>query len=267
MQTIDLSRERQVHHLIDSYSQTEAADALADAVEFTAGRSDILSRIIRSAQAILVHNDDEARNALYAIILSPELDPVVRDWTRELREIAAACPDVGACTIASALTLWSWTLNAFRDGRFDAVDSLVDSFSRLVAARCLVLDVVGVRSEIRSDLCFVYAANASAMAGAACAELVFGYRKHLTWDAAGCAACYSSDELDDLEGVIPGFASGARTSVDVIESDGSHPVKRGPCVTFSGVEAFLQLRDRLDGCLSGARLAKERAAATIARRG
>jgi hypothetical protein len=266
MQTIDLSRERQLHRLIDSYSSTEASDALCDAAEFTAGRSDVLSRILRSTQAVVVRNDDDARNTLYEIVQSPELEPLVRDWIRELREIAAACPDIGACTIASALTLWSWTLNAFREQHVDALESLADTFSRLVTARCLILDVIGVQSEIRSDLCFVYAAREAASAGAACAELVFGYRRHPTWDAAGCAACYTSEELDGLEGVIPGFASGARTTIDIIENDGSHPVKRGPCVPFSGVEAFHQLRDRLDGCLSGARLARQRAAATIARR-
>jgi hypothetical protein len=47
---------------------------------------------------------------------------------------------------------------------------------------------------------------------------------------------------------------------DVIESDGSHPPKAGPCVRFVGVEGFVARRNKLDGCMTGARLAKDRAA-------
>jgi hypothetical protein len=129
-----------------------------------------------------------------------------------------------------------------------------------------VLEVVADESHSRFDLCHVYAAHASVSAGATCAGLVFGYRCHLTWDAEGCATCYSSDDLDDLEAVIPGIASGARATIDIIEADGSHPAKRGPCARFDGVEPFVRLRERQDGCLSGARIAKERAAAAIAGR-
>ena len=36
--------------------------------------------------------------------------------------------------------------------------------------------------------------------------------------------------------------------------------KAGPCVRFDGTEAFVRLRLKLDGCLTGVRLAKDRAA-------
>jgi hypothetical protein len=113
----------------------------------------------------------------------------------------------------------------------------------------------------------VYAAHASALTAAACAELVFGYRRHLVWDAEGCATCYVSDDLDELEAFMPGIASGAGTTIDVIGADGSHPAKRGPCARVDGLEVFMRLRSRLDACLSGSRIAKDRAAATMARRG
>jgi hypothetical protein len=119
---------------------------------------------------------------------------------------------------------------------------------------------------LRRDLCHVYLAHASASAAAACAELVFGYRRHLRWDAEGCAACFGGDELDDLEALMPGIASGARMSADVVEADGSHPAKAGPCASFEGVDGFMRLRHKIDGCLTGARIAKERAAVTIANR-
>jgi hypothetical protein len=114
-----------------------------------------------------------------------------------------------------------------------------------------------------ADLSHVHAARAAASAGAVCAELVFGYRRHLTWDAEGCGTCYGADELDELEGLMPGIASSARAHADVIEQDGTHAVKAGPCARVEGLEAFARLRARLDRCLTGARLAKDRAAAVL----
>jgi hypothetical protein len=140
----------------------------------------------------------------------------------------------------------------------------------LLAARSLALDVgraapaIAVDLDLRTDLCHVHAAHAAATAGSTCAELVFGYRDHPRWDAAGCAACYGGDELDELEGIIPGVASGARAAGDVVEADGSHAAKAGPCARFEGVDTFVRLRARLDGCLTGARFARDRAAARLA---
>ena len=62
---------------------------------------------------------------------------------------------------------------------------------------------------------------------------------------------------------MPGIAAGAGTTIDVLGADGSHPAKRGPCANASGLEAFVKLRNRLDACLTGARIAKERAAKAI----
>jgi hypothetical protein len=102
----------------------------------------------------------------------------------------------------------------------------------------------------------VQCARAAGEAGRITAELVFGYRRHLEWDA-DQQACYQGDDLLALEGIIPGLAS---TAADVIETGGAHPPKAGPCTRFDGVEQFVRLRAKLDGCLSGARLAKDRAA-------
>jgi hypothetical protein len=49
----------------------------------------------------------------------------------------------------------------------------------------------------------------------------------------------------------------------VIESDGSHAHKAGPCVKIAGIEPFTRLRSRMDGCLAGSRLAKDRAARAL----
>jgi hypothetical protein len=63
-----------------------------------------------------------------------------------------------------------------------------------------------------------------------------------------------------MEALIPGIASLARGYSDVIESDGTHPTKAGPCVRSHGLEQFAALRLRMDGCLTGSQLAKDRAA-------
>jgi hypothetical protein len=92
------------------------------------------------------------------------------------------------------------------------------------------------------------------------AELVFGYCAHPAWEGAGGEGCYREEELVALEGIIPGLAGAA---TDVVGKDGSHPAKAGPCAQFEGYEQFVRMRARLDGCLTGAQLAKDRAAEAL----
>ena len=47
--------------------------------------------------------------------------------------------------------------------------------------------------------------------------------------------------------------------------DGGHPDKEGPCASCQGVTDFRTLRVKLDGCLTGAMLAKDRAAEAVSR--
>jgi hypothetical protein len=101
--------------------------------------------------------------------------------------------------------------------------------------------------------------------GRICAELVFGYRRHPAWDSGACRTCYQAGDLEDLEALIPGMDSVARACTEVIEADGSHPSKAGPCARFDGLEQFTRLRQRLDGCLTGSQLAKDRAAEALTR--
>lgn len=49
----------------------------------------------------------------------------------------------------------------------------------------------------------------------------------------------------------------------LIGTPGSHPAKAGPCVRFNGLEEFVRFRLKTDGCLTGARLAKDRAAVAL----
>lgn len=278
-------RDRRLQHLTGQYAAAEAATALRSAAASAAGDG-LLGAVLSSASvawdggradADPFVGDEAARARLATAVAAPEFLALAKAWARELRQAASAQPETGACTLATALQMWAWTMGHLRasapaEWMPRAVAELADSLCPLVAARCLALDVVGRASSAaaadtaqRADLCHTHAAHAAASAGAVCAELVFGYRRHLTWDAEGCAACFGGDEVDELEGVMPGIACGARISGDVVDADGSHAAKAGPCARFDGVDTFVQLRRRLDGCLTGARIAKDRAAAALER--
>jgi hypothetical protein len=109
----------------------------------------------------------------------------------------------------------------------------------------------------------VQSARSAGEVGRVCAELVFGYNRHPAWDTEGCATCYQAGDLDAMESLIPGMASLARGYTDVIEDDGAHTPKAGPCARFEGLDQFSRLRTRLDGCLTGSQLAKDRAAEAL----
>lgn len=213
-----------------------------------------------------------------------------RQWIVELRQIAAKNPATGACALASAMELWEWTLRylltavdadgkkLYRDQRQGVTFPMADALSWILGVRYLIMDVLELAEkgaenptlaeglpglvQFYSDLCHVQAGRAGGEVGRICAELVFGYNQHPAWNAAG-ETCYQSDDLDELEGVMPGISASARGVSDVIESDGSHASKAGPCVDFDGYQTYARLRSRLDGCLSGTRLAKDRAARAL----
>jgi hypothetical protein len=155
---------------------------------------------------------------------------------------------------------------------------LADALCWLLSARQFILDVVeldgkgpenpvlaeGLTGTLNffTDLCHIQSARSAGEVGRICAELVFGYNRHPAWDEEGYKGCYRSDELDSLEGLIPGISACAS---DVVGEDGSHPVKAGPCASCKGLEGFQRIRTKLDGCLTGAQLAKDRAAEAIAK--
>jgi alkylation response protein AidB-like acyl-CoA dehydrogenase len=213
-----------------------------------------------------------------------------RIWIAEMRHLAAHRPGTGACALASAMELWLWTLQhlqrasdpvgdpLYDSGRQGVTFPLADALCWLVASRCQILDVLELEAEgpghpaleeglpglvqFLTDLCHVQAARAAGEVGRIAAELVFGYNRHPAWDE-DCAGCYDVDNLDALEAVMPGIGSVAGAITDVIEVDGSHRAKAGPCVRFDGLDEFSRLRRRMDGCLTGCRLAKDRAASAL----
>jgi alkylation response protein AidB-like acyl-CoA dehydrogenase len=214
-----------------------------------------------------------------------------QQWIAELRRIGAQRPGTGACALATAMQTWLWTFNHLRqatdaDGaklyhgnRQGVTFPLADALCWLLAARYFIADVLELYEKgpsnpalaealpgllsFYSDLCHVQCARAAGEVGRVCAELVFGYNQHPAWTPEAAAACFGAGELDDVEGLIPGIASSARVCSDVTEAGEARPAKAGPCVRFSGLEPFVRLRVKLDGCLTGARLAKDRAAEAL----
>jgi alkylation response protein AidB-like acyl-CoA dehydrogenase len=213
-----------------------------------------------------------------------------RAWTSEMRRIASRRPGTGACTLATAMQMWLWTLNHLQkatdpDGnklyhgqRQGVTFPLADALCWLLASRCQILDVLELEArgaenalateglegtvQFLSDLCHTQAAQASGEVSRICAELVFGYNRHPSWDDESCKSCFLSGELEELEETMPGISAFA---MDVVAADGSHPQKAGPCAGCAGANEFLRLQSKLTTCLSGSRLAKDRAAETVSK--
>ena len=211
-------------------------------------------------------------------------------WIKEMRGIASERPGTGACALATAMGMWLWTLERlqgstdadggrlYQSARQGVTFPLADALCWLLAARCQILDALELERRgasdpavaeglaglvnFMTDLCHVQSARASGEVARICAELVFGYNRHPAWDEAGYRGCYQQDELDSLEGIIPGIGS---YGLDVIGNDGSHPKKAGPCAKCNGAEQFLSLQTKLSTCLTGCRLAKDRAAEAISK--
>jgi hypothetical protein len=247
-------------------------EVVANAVSAASALAD-LGSITPPAVDVDLAADALRRDELSRALVEPSFLAVIPAWISELRQVASTAPGSGACTVASAMQLWSWTVSHVQNAARDASASeLAQAFVPLIAARAQILEVVlegtaangaAPAHQFYTDLCHVQAARAAGTVGSLCAEIVFGSREHPAWDAQGCASCYRADDLDSLEGLIPGIASSARAHSDVIESDGSHPAKAGPCAKADGLDTFIRLRTKLDGCLTGARVAKARAAAAL----
>ena len=214
-----------------------------------------------------------------------------RAWTSEMRRIAGEHPGTGACTLASAMQMWQWTLkhlqtatdpsgNKLYHGQRQGVTfALADALCWLVASRAQILDVLeleaqgpndpvaseGLENTVQflSDLCHVQAASAAGEVSRICAELVFGYNEHPCWsDETEQRSCFLDSELEELEETMSGISA---IAVDVLAADGSHPQKAGPCAVCAGASDFQRLQAHLLVCLSGSRLAKDRAAQTVAK--
>jgi len=213
-----------------------------------------------------------------------------RTWVREMRGIASERPGTGACTLASAMNLWLWTLNylqkatdpsgakLYHGQRQGVTFPLADALCWLMASRYQILDVLELEArgpsdpvaaegltgtvQFLSDLCHTQAASAAGEVARICGELVFGYNCHPSWDEEEHRSCFLASELEEYEETMPGISAMA---LDVLAADGTHPQKAGPCAGCAGSAEFLRLQNKLTTCLSGSRLAKDRAADTVSK--
>ena len=214
-----------------------------------------------------------------------------RMWIAEMRWIAAERPGSGACTLATAMEFWLWTLihlqkatdaegaKLYHGTRQGVTFPLADALCWLLASRYQILDVLELEAKgpenavvaegiagllsFLTDLCHVQAARAAGEVGRICAELIFGYNRHPAWDGASCGAFCGAEGAPVQVGAIPVVADAPRTGSDGFGPYQPKGPKAGPCVSFEGLEEFVRLRLRLDGCLTGARLAKDRAATAL----
>jgi len=212
-------------------------------------------------------------------------------WIAEMRQLASERAGTGACTLATAMQMWLWTLQhlhratdlrgarLYQSSRQGVSFPMADALAWILAARQQVMDVLELEKRgpshpavagqlpalvpFLTDLCHVQTARAAGEVGRLCTDLIFGYRRHPAWDEAGRSSCYVASELDGLEEVIPGIAATARFYSDVVEIDGTHPSKAGPCANIAGLEPFERMRAKMDSCLTGSRLAKDRAAEAL----
>jgi alkylation response protein AidB-like acyl-CoA dehydrogenase len=227
------------------------------------------------------------RRQLSVTMVMPLFLAQLKSWSRELRHLAATHPGTGACALASAIELWLWTQRHLEtavdaDGeklyaspRQGVSFKLADALSWLVAARAQVLDAVELADKggaalgdalagtahFFADLCHVQSARAAGEVGRICADLVHGYNRHPHWDAEGRRACWDANDAEALEGIVPGLSGCA---LDVMVGD-AHPDKEGPCASCQGISDFRRLRVKVDGCLTGAMLAKDSAAEALAK--
>jgi alkylation response protein AidB-like acyl-CoA dehydrogenase len=202
----------------------------------------------------------------------------------EMRQIASTHPGTGACALATAMQLWLWTLDhlqkatdgngakLYNSSRHGVCFAMADALCWLLAARCQILDVLELEAKgpnnptvaegladtvgFFMDLCHIQCARSAGEVGRVCAELVFGYNQHPSWGGEGSGTCCKRSM-----GPVDRLVFGGDTCVDAApDKTVLIPPKAGPCVHFAGYEDFIRQRVKLDGCLTGARLAKDRAA-------
>ncbi len=163
-----------------------------------------------------------------------------RQWIVEMRRIASDKPGTGACTLATAMQLWLWTLNhlqtatdadgsrLYHKSRQGVTFPLADALCWLLAARQLILDVMELETkgpsnpaladglpgllQFFTDLCHVQARGPPGKRAGFALNWFTATTATPPGTSESCHACYDADELDALEGIIPGIAGSARAN-------------------------------------------------------
>ena len=111
-----------------------------------------------------------------------------RNWIAEMRQIASTHPGTGACTLATAMQMWLWSLHhlqkatdaegdrLYQSSRQGVTFPLADALCWLLASRCQILDVLELEAQggdavapgtlaFFTDLCHVQSARAAGEVG------------------------------------------------------------------------------------------------------
>jgi alkylation response protein AidB-like acyl-CoA dehydrogenase len=163
-----------------------------------------------------------------------------RQWMGEMRQVAGRTPGTGACSVAAAMEVWLHTLEHLRqakdpDGhvlyhsqRQGVAFPMADALCWLLASRYQILDVLELEEK----------------GGAV--EGLEGYVRFFT-DLCNVQAARAAAEA-------------GRICTELLFGYLPRQDHAGP---FEGLETFRRLRRELDGCLTGCRLAKDRAAQAL----
>ena len=103
------------------------------------------------------------RRQLSVTMTNPVFVAQFRSWIREMRGVASEHPGTGACALATAMTMWLWTLDhlqhskdadggkLYQSARQGVTFSLADALCWLLAARCQILDVLRLERDGAAD--------------------------------------------------------------------------------------------------------------------
>jgi alkylation response protein AidB-like acyl-CoA dehydrogenase len=180
------------------------------------------------------------RRQLTITMTSPVFLALMRNWIGDLRVAAATHPNLGAATLAEAMELWLWTIDylgshtdangakLYHGQRQGVTFSLADALCWLMASRCQMLDALELELRGGQD--------------AVVAEGLEGTLQFL-FDLCGVQAVSAAGES-------------ARIAAELVFG---YQTEEAP-----DSAAFFALQNRLTLSLAGSRLAKDRAAVTVA---
>ena len=103
------------------------------------------------------------RRQLSITMTNPLFLAQFKAWIAEMRGIASERPGTGACTLATAMGMWLWTLDRlqhskdadggrlYQSARQGVTFPLADALCWLLAARCQILDALELERRGPSD--------------------------------------------------------------------------------------------------------------------
>ena len=159
-----LPRRETVEHGLGAQMMREAV-SLMGGYGITEDCPGFLGNKWMDAQLEATYEGPEAvqRRQLSVTMTNPVFLAQFRNWIREMRGIASERPGTGACTLATAMTMWLWSLERlqhttdsdggklYQSARQGVTFPLADALCWLLAARCQILDVLELNAADGQD--------------------------------------------------------------------------------------------------------------------